>query len=418
MRSRIIESSDSDSSDEESPGPPTKLSLKLASTTWNQPVPKADPKVLLEKTSAVNTVIEDEDDDTDAILVLLTKRLTASNEPKSARKPLPSHSIARSLAGDTTSKPSQATSDAPTASTSCKIGTPSRTPAKGTPRTSKKKTQAEQQKKLQDYADALFKELNGTVFNGGLPDDTKLNWNKRLLTTAGRAKWHRYIVFSSLFLAYLTTRRSRDGVASSEIELAEKILTSFERIRNTLSHEMCHLASWVIDKEIKEGHGRIWKAWTRRVMSKYPNIEISTRHDYEIDYPFQWKCGKCAKIYGRFSKSIKTEECVCGACKVGRLVPQFETNTRTHRTQIMSRMASVKGQGKYLYLNSPCRSPIQTSVKPPVIICISSDSEDDEPTIGRPTKATCCDIDGAGTDSDSEVEVLAMVLQSTSISSA
>ena len=64
---------------------------------------------------------------------------------------------------------------------------------------------------------------------------------------------------------------------TSEIELAEKILTSFgtikrffywhgltsrsERIRNTLSHEMCHLASWVIDKQIKEGHGKLWKAW-------------------------------------------------------------------------------------------------------------------------------------------------------------
>lgn len=56
----------------------------------------------------------------------------------------------------------------------------------------KKKCKQEQQDKLRDYAQTLFAELNRTVFKQQLPEDTKLNWNKRLLTTAGRAKWHRY----------------------------------------------------------------------------------------------------------------------------------------------------------------------------------------------------------------------------------
>ncbi len=34
-----------------------------------------------------------------------------------------------------------------------------------------------------------------------------------------------------------------------------------ERIRNTLSHEMCHLATWVIDQKINEHHGNIFKKW-------------------------------------------------------------------------------------------------------------------------------------------------------------
>ena len=34
-----------------------------------------------------------------------------------------------------------------------------------------------------------------------------------------------------------------------------------ERIRNTLSHEMCHLATWIIDKEINEHHGPNFKKW-------------------------------------------------------------------------------------------------------------------------------------------------------------
>lgn len=41
------------------------------------------------------------------------------------------------------------------------------------------------------YAHELFVELNHTVFKGGLPADTQLIWSKRLLTTAGRARWHR-----------------------------------------------------------------------------------------------------------------------------------------------------------------------------------------------------------------------------------
>jgi hypothetical protein len=53
---------------------------------------------------------------------------------------------------------------------------------------------AEEQIRREKYAAQLFEELNSTIFNNGLPIETKLNWNKRLLTTAGRAKWYRYPV--------------------------------------------------------------------------------------------------------------------------------------------------------------------------------------------------------------------------------
>lgn len=67
---------------------------------------------------------------------------------------------------------------------------------------------------------------------------------------------------------------------TTEIELAEKILDCegeifslrspyllakggvSERIRNTLSHEMCHLATWIIDANPREGHGKLWKGWS------------------------------------------------------------------------------------------------------------------------------------------------------------
>ena len=56
---------------------------------------------------------------------------------------------------------------------------------------SKKAQQTVEQQRRHDYAQQLFDDLNASVFKGGLPNNTALNWNKRLLTTAGRAKWHR-----------------------------------------------------------------------------------------------------------------------------------------------------------------------------------------------------------------------------------
>ena len=70
--------------------------------------------------------------------------------------------------------------------------TPGRTTAKAkTPRTSKKALVQAEQEERAGYAQSLFDELNRTVFAGGLPVETTLVWSNRLLTTAGRARWHR-----------------------------------------------------------------------------------------------------------------------------------------------------------------------------------------------------------------------------------
>ena len=66
------------------------------------------------------------------------------------------------------------------------------TPAKP-PRLTKKALEAAEQQRREQYAQAFFDEMNGTVFGAGLPGETKLVWNKRLLSTAGRAKWQRYV---------------------------------------------------------------------------------------------------------------------------------------------------------------------------------------------------------------------------------
>ncbi|KAH9921399.1 SprT-like family-domain-containing protein [Fomitopsis serialis] len=191
--------------------------------------------------------------------------------------------------------------------------------------------EAAEQQRRERYANTFFDEMNRLVFGHGLPSKTELKWSKRLLTTAGKANWH----------------RSREGVDSTRIDLAVKILTSDERIRNTLSHEMCHLASWIISDAPTENHGDIFQEWAKKVMRARPDIEVTTKHNYEIEYKYEWKCQQCNKIYGRHSKSINPEECVCGACRVGKLIPLFTTVARapkTPRSQAGSAMASVRGR--------------------------------------------------------------------------
>ena len=66
------------------------------------------------------------------------------------------------------------------------------------PRMTKKALQELELQRRRAYAETFFKELNETVFKGGIPPETKLEWNKRLLTTAGRAHWHRCVGVRSI----------------------------------------------------------------------------------------------------------------------------------------------------------------------------------------------------------------------------
>ncbi|KAG1826197.1 SprT-like family-domain-containing protein [Suillus subaureus] len=320
--SEIIELTDSDTYDTSSDFPDKLTDLvKSPPKTPRKPVAQR-PKDFL------SLYADDSDADDGSILIL--------NEPRSARKPIrraqistvnetiPSFPITRC---DDESFHSHSPGEDKT-----RFGTPREISGSITPRINKpppripKRGNADQARR-EKYTAQLFEELNSTIFDNGLPRETKLNWNKRLLTTAGRAKWH----------------RSRDGVQTTEIELAAKILDCDERIRNTLSHEMCHLACWIINDNPKEGHGQAFKAWANKVMIKRPEIEITTRHNYEISYPFEWKCERCSKVYGRYSKSIRPDECVCGVCRVGKLIPLFVQ--RAPRTPKVCKMATALPQG-------------------------------------------------------------------------
>jgi hypothetical protein len=86
---------------------------------------------------------------------------------------------------------------------------PKSTPTK-TPRTSKKALALAEQAERAAYAQSLFDELNRGVFAGGLPVETTLIWSNRLLTTAGRARWHRCVrSLSAICYSFVTCCQDR-----------------------------------------------------------------------------------------------------------------------------------------------------------------------------------------------------------------
>lgn len=178
-------------------------------------------------------------------------------------------------------------------------------------------------------ANQLFAELDAKVFDsrlGAKGAGAYVEWNNRLLTTAG------------------TAHKSRSGSGYTyKIKLSDKVCTGEAQIASTLAHEMCHLACWIISNEHKSPHGRVFKSWGAKVMRYRPDIEVTTRHSYEIEYKFEWECSNavCGKVYRRHSKSIDPTRQVCGSCK-GRLVPRFQTTTSPFQVYLKNNMALAK----------------------------------------------------------------------------
>ncbi|KAI8983365.1 SprT-like family-domain-containing protein [Trametes punicea] len=291
---------------------------------------------------------DDSGNDHDDPFALDDGSILTLNEPRSARKPArrllcpssrknPEPTQTQDDSDDSSpSKPGSSTGKTLLSDTRPTTPTGPRPAKARTPRVTKNMLLRAQRERLRAYAAAFFKEVNEGVFDGGLPPGTELVWSNRLLSTAGRAHW----------------KRDREGRNLTSIELAEKILDCEERIRNTLSHEMCHLASWLISGAPDEQHGSIFKGWAQKVMRKRQDVEITTKHNYEINHKYRWKCEDCSKVYGRHSKSIKPEEHVCGVCK-GRLIPQFETAKRAPRTpkpKADSRNATSRSQDSPLVM--------------------------------------------------------------------
>jgi predicted SprT family Zn-dependent metalloprotease len=145
-------------------------------------------------------------------------------------------------------------------------------------------------------------------------------WSKTLNTTAGRARWRGERVVSHGPNG--ETRGLSKIRHHASIELAEKIIDDEYRLINTLAHEYCHLANYMVSNVHDNPHGASFKGWGKKcaeVMKDHPiyggKINVTTKHTYQIDYKYVWNCMSCGQEYCRHSKSIDTGRSRCGVCR-------------------------------------------------------------------------------------------------------
>jgi len=173
-------------------------------------------------------------------------------------------------------------------------------------------------KQKTELASRLFALYNTQIFESALPEEFEISWNVRLTKTAG--------------LCYSRRHRNRHNieVRSSRIELSTKVIDSGDRLRDTLIHEMCHAASWIISG-YRDGHGPLWRTWAEKAMQRFPELPVIDRcHSYQIRTKYTYRCEKCGYSIGRHSKSLDTEKKVCGHC-YGKF--QLVVNGKTVQTK-------------------------------------------------------------------------------------
>ncbi|KAK4471670.1 hypothetical protein MN116_005076 [Schistosoma mekongi] len=157
-----------------------------------------------------------------------------------------------------------------------------------------------------ELADKLYHIYNEKIFSNQLPSKLEIIWSRRLLKTAGLCK-------------YMTSKTTlSDGTSNqvriAQILLSEKVCTTAERVRDTLLHEICHAAVWLIDG-LNDGHGRHWKSWANRAHRIWPKLPlISVCHAYTIDTRFTYRCTGCGVCINRHSKSLDIAKKICGHC--------------------------------------------------------------------------------------------------------
>ncbi|PWY94393.1 hypothetical protein BO94DRAFT_563051 [Aspergillus sclerotioniger CBS 115572] len=167
--------------------------------------------------------------------------------------------------------------------------------------------------KRQAMAEEFLKVLDNTVTGGRIRRLTaptggvSIVW-KSFRTTAGRARWH--------------VDNTSSEIHHAVVELGTSVIDAEDRLIKTLAHEFCHLANYMISGVLKDAHGKSFYQWADKVkesLKDHPiygrHIEITTNHDYDIDYKYVWRCVDCSMDYKRHSKSIDVRKHRCGTCK-------------------------------------------------------------------------------------------------------
>jgi SprT-like family len=230
---------------------------------------------------------------------------------------------------------------------------PSRSPIKAKPKNPEKEARRLFNANKDGLAHNLLADLDANVTSNKIRDlaasagGVKIVWSKTLRSTAGRATWKRTITKPVKASGTVNGKGGEGEVKVSHyasIELAEKIVDCEERLVNTLAHEFCHLANFMVSGVRDQPHGREFKGWAAKVTAYLHQsgkdngdavrrrAEVTTKHTYVIDFKYVWVCvGRerskvqeylgiggdegCGGEYGRHSRSIDVEKQRCGRCK-------------------------------------------------------------------------------------------------------
>ncbi|XP_055124519.1 germ cell nuclear acidic protein [Symphalangus syndactylus] len=151
----------------------------------------------------------------------------------------------------------------------------------------------------------IYDLFNRSVCDKKLPEKLRIGWNNKMVKTAG--------LCSTGEMWYPKRRRF------AKIQIGLKVCNSADRIRDTLIHELCHAASWLIDG-IRDSHGDAWKYYARKSNKIHPELPRVTRcHNYKINYKVHYECTGCKTRIGCYTKSLDTSRFICAKCE-GSLV--------------------------------------------------------------------------------------------------
>ncbi|KAJ6652486.1 hypothetical protein lerEdw1_011456 [Lerista edwardsae] len=161
------------------------------------------------------------------------------------------------------------------------------------------------QRQKEDLAQKLYAFYNCSVFEQKLPERMEIVWSKKMRKTAG--------------CCVSGQQKDPAGQRFARIVLSEKVCDSADRLRDTLIHELCHAAAWLLHG-VQDGHGQVWSLYARRSALIHPELPVVSRcHNYAIKYKFVYECSRCGSEIGRHSKSLDTQRFVCALCQ-GQLV--------------------------------------------------------------------------------------------------
>ncbi|XP_075394496.1 germ cell nuclear acidic protein [Tenrec ecaudatus] len=161
------------------------------------------------------------------------------------------------------------------------------------------------QKNKDELVQKIYNLFNSSVFDKKLPKKIDIAWNKKMLKTAG--------ICTTGEIKHPKKQRY------AKIEIAQKVCDSADRLRDTLVHEICHVASWLLDGT-RDSHGDAWNYYAHKSTMIHPELPKITRyHNYTINYRIHYECIQCKTRIGRYTRSLNTDRFICANCR-GSLV--------------------------------------------------------------------------------------------------